>query len=628
MNSIKNQEELINTIKSVHGDKYDLSKTIFGGWTNKVVLTCHKKDFLGREHGEFNISLANLITHKCGCPKCGGSYNYNTEDFIAKAKLKYGDYFTYEKTKYVNTNTKVIVTDKYGKDHEYRPDNFLGKRGVKMHEENYNPLTRFIEASKERSKRRSIDERPKRQEAFIEKAVNKYGNEYSYDKTYYTNTETKITITHKLFGDITVVPLAFLKDEKRFKNYRPVEVSQYTYKICETIAKNFKYLNDFKEKEPKVYRMAKKLKYIDNFIWLKVKRNKKDEERVYNKEHYVYAYIFKNNSVYVGRTYNPKKRDEQHRTPQIHSNGTVTKSAVLKHSESTNLPIPEMTILEKNLTLRDSCEKEDYWVNSYRNKGFNVLNKAKTGRYSGSIGGYIRIWDEDTIREKCNGFKNLKAFRKVCHAKPSVFTDELKDELFPNRMIYHTWTYEEAKSVCDSYESLKDFRQNEPHCYDFVHKRNWIKEWFPDYEKPRRNYWTYEKCKEEAEKYDRRSDFCKSSPTAYNVSRINNWLEEFFKEKESSIKKTYSYEECKEIAKQYQTKTELSKNNWKVYTVANENSWLNDFFIKYNCTYDECANEAKKYSLLTDFKNKSKWFYYAAKYNGWYADIRKIIKDK
>lgn len=40
------------------------------------------------------------------------------EEFIKEAKEKHGNYFSYEKTNYINCNTKIIVTDKYGNDLE------------------------------------------------------------------------------------------------------------------------------------------------------------------------------------------------------------------------------------------------------------------------------------------------------------------------------------------------------------------------------------------------------------------------------------------------------------------------------------------------------------------------------
>ena len=56
-----------------------------------------------------------------------------------------------------------------------------------------------------------------------------------------------------------------------------------------------------------------------------------------------------------------------------------------------NLPIPEPIILEENLTPIEAQFYEGYYVEKYRNEGWNVLNKAKTGVAKSSIGGgYIK----------------------------------------------------------------------------------------------------------------------------------------------------------------------------------------------------------------------------------------------
>ena len=45
-----------------------------------------------------------------------------------------------------------------------------------------------------------------------------------------------------------------------------------------------------------------------------------------------------------------------------------------------------MEIIEDNLSVIEGQEREGYWVEYYREKGYNILNKIKTGKGSGSIG--------------------------------------------------------------------------------------------------------------------------------------------------------------------------------------------------------------------------------------------------
>ena len=55
-------EEFISKAVSIHGNKFDYSKSIAGGWNNKILILCKK-------HGEFLQSLGDHLQGK-QCLKC------------------------------------------------------------------------------------------------------------------------------------------------------------------------------------------------------------------------------------------------------------------------------------------------------------------------------------------------------------------------------------------------------------------------------------------------------------------------------------------------------------------------------------------------------------------------------
>ena len=71
-NPIRTTEYYIDKARSIHGDKYDYSKTIVENYKKKSIIICHKKDSFGNEHGEFLMSMDNHChkTKPQGCPKC------------------------------------------------------------------------------------------------------------------------------------------------------------------------------------------------------------------------------------------------------------------------------------------------------------------------------------------------------------------------------------------------------------------------------------------------------------------------------------------------------------------------------------------------------------------------------
>lgn len=70
------EEEILNRIKAIHGDKYDYSKMVYNGYLKNIELICPV-------HGSFFKTPANLIRRKEGCPECNKN-KYKGEEKIKK----------------------------------------------------------------------------------------------------------------------------------------------------------------------------------------------------------------------------------------------------------------------------------------------------------------------------------------------------------------------------------------------------------------------------------------------------------------------------------------------------------------------------------------------------------------
>lgn len=115
----KTTEQFIEDAKRVHGDKYDYSKTVYTGARGKVAIICPI-------HGEFQQEASSHLKG-IGCSKCR-LIAVDTEDFINQAKAIYGEEYSYEKTKYVKSSIKVIVTHVKDGDREVVPRYFLSHK--------------------------------------------------------------------------------------------------------------------------------------------------------------------------------------------------------------------------------------------------------------------------------------------------------------------------------------------------------------------------------------------------------------------------------------------------------------------------------------------------------------------
>lgn len=116
-------EEFIEKCKSKHGDKYTYDNTVYVNQKTKVKVFC-------TEHsGEIEVNPATLLNKDCKCGICHGKYGVTRDVFIERANEKHSFLYNYDKTNYVHSNTKVIITCLKHGDFEQTPKSHLYGRG-------------------------------------------------------------------------------------------------------------------------------------------------------------------------------------------------------------------------------------------------------------------------------------------------------------------------------------------------------------------------------------------------------------------------------------------------------------------------------------------------------------------
>lgn len=118
--------EFIDKSKTIHGDKYDYSKVVYGNnKKDKVCIVCPI-------HGEFWQSPGAHL-NGCGCRYCKKGDMFNLSDFLEKAKIIHENKYDYSKVKYVNSTTPVcIVCDKHGEFYQKPVNHILKKEGCPL----------------------------------------------------------------------------------------------------------------------------------------------------------------------------------------------------------------------------------------------------------------------------------------------------------------------------------------------------------------------------------------------------------------------------------------------------------------------------------------------------------------
>ena len=108
----------IEKAKTVHGERYDYSKTVYGNNAHeKVVLIC-------RVHGPFSISPNSHLSKACGCKKCGktlarrklirqGNGSWSKSDWVALAKGRQAKLYVIECFNKEEKFIKIGITYKH-----------------------------------------------------------------------------------------------------------------------------------------------------------------------------------------------------------------------------------------------------------------------------------------------------------------------------------------------------------------------------------------------------------------------------------------------------------------------------------------------------------------------------------
>lgn len=242
----------------------------------------------------------------------------------------------------------------------------------------------------------------------------------------------------------------------------------WTYERCKDIVSKYKTKKELYTNDRSVYVKITKMKWFELIENLEISSNNLLKR-------YVYVYEFSDNRCYVGLTYDIDKRNKQHLENK--------NSQVYKHIERTGLT-PNIIITHELIDVNLSILKEEEVLNYYKEMGWEILNKAKTG----STGGFSSINIKNCI-EEIKKYDNLTDFIK----KSSKFYWYItRHNLHKNN--------KEIKKLIDNirrYNKIGKFKNKE-------------------------------ECRIEAIKYKSRSEFQKGSKTAWNYSRVNGWLDEFY----------------------------------------------------------------------------------------------------
>ena len=99
--NLEPRDKYIEQARLKHGDKFDYSKLDMND--KKPIIICKK-------HGEFRQEKRNHLVYDLCCPKCiSNNIALTKEEFLQRAKEKFGDFYKYDKVEFNRATDRVII---------------------------------------------------------------------------------------------------------------------------------------------------------------------------------------------------------------------------------------------------------------------------------------------------------------------------------------------------------------------------------------------------------------------------------------------------------------------------------------------------------------------------------------
>lgn len=165
----------------------------------------------------------------------------------------------------------------------------------------------------------------------------------------------------------------------------------------------------------------------------------------------IYIYIWEElNTIYIGRTIDPKRRHRQHKNRE--------RERTYQFSSKYGVEHPPMIILETNLSVDSGVKREKYWIQYYKeNTQYIVLNKS----CGGELGSLVES-NEEKRKEYLKKYyqNNKEKYRERERKYRQEHLEEIREKdrkrYYKNRTPYKPLSEEEKK--IRKKESKKKYR--------------------------------------------------------------------------------------------------------------------------------------------------------------------------
>lgn len=273
----------------------------------------------------------------------------------------------------------------------------------------------------------------------------------------------------------------------------------WSFDRCRSEALKYASIREFRLKSESAYQTIHRKGWANTLMCHMVKLGSKKQRFVYS--------ISLNEKIYIGLSYDPKRRLFQHKAngpaKEILSQGAIFK------------------VVSSLLDADDAASLEGLLISHYEMLGFNILNTVKAG----GLGCGSRLWEFETCKAIASLFDRQSEFKKQFNgayqaALKNKWIDEICSHMKYRRTHNGFWDFERISGIAMTCTTRKEFRLTS--AYKAAKRRKILDKFtFPDDGKK----WTYERVLEVAKKYKSRGDLYKNNQAVYSAAYRNSWLD-------------------------------------------------------------------------------------------------------
>lgn len=574
---------------------------------------------------------------------------FTTEIFIERARKVHGDRYDYSKVEYVNNKTNVcIICPEHG-EFLQTPNSHLEGKGCRscFYENGIVPKWNKVSCYKEALNYKSRSEFFKKNgSAYNAAKKNGWLDDYiwfevlrrkrwTYDSCYVEAKKYKSLIEFRKNSNGAYTRALRNKWLSDYTWLQGSKHQNWTYEECLEIAKKYHTKKEFLQNNHFAYHAAQRNHWIDDFTWLTDDRIFLFKDRI----DFVYYYFFEQqNAIYVGRTIRPRGRDKEHIFGE--------EDTVSRFAKDNNCAVPEMVIIEENLTLQEGLEQENFWTNYFKDQGYLILNKAATGVGKGSLGAIgNNRWNKTSCFKEAKKYQSRSEFNSCNGAAYGVALkngwlndyDWFREPVGRLEDRYSELTCEEESK---KYNSRMEFAKGNPSAYKLSLQKKWIERYVWLKRPTPKSKYTEDYCLQIAREYTSYSDFRRKEPGVWRAAHKNKWLTAYtWLTRERAIIGYWTKERCKEEALKYKSRKSFKIGASYAYASAIKNHWIDEYtwFIetseliaqnKTKWNYDACYQEAKKYNSRGAFSEGTPGAWAIAKKAGWMKDYTWFVEKK